>query len=152
MSSGVSLVRVHLFLLSICVLLPQVVRDCLQIIPYKAFSFVHNDVIKNFIASSSSISVAHLCTPPPRLLGTVSKLFYIKHFHWLIMMSTRISLVQVHLFLLSICVLLPQIVRDSLQIILCKAFSLVHNDVIKNFIGSSSSISVVHFCTSTPHC
>ena len=88
----------------------------------------------------------------PCRLVTVSKLFYIKHIHCFLMMSSRISLAQVHLFLLSICVLLPQIVRDCLQIILYKAFSLVHNDVIKNCIGSGSSNPVVHLCTSPPDC
>ena len=112
-----------------------------------------------FVVMSSRISLAQvhlfllaLVYFSPRLLGTVSELLYTKHIHCFRMMSSRISLARVHLFLLSICVLLPRIVRDCLRIILYKAYSLVQNDVVKNFIGSGSSVSVVHLCASPPDC
>ena len=157
MSAGVSLVRVHLFLLSICVLLPQIVRDSLQIILYKAFSVVRGGVVGSFIGSSWSVSVVHLCASPPDCWGlspnySVSKLFCVGRCHWFVAVSSGVSLVRVHLFLFSNCVLLPRIVGGCLRTIPYKAFSWVHNGVVKNFIGSGSSVSVVHLCTGPPDC
>ena len=118
---------------------------------HRAFSLVHYDVIKSSLVRVH-LSLLSVCVlPPPRLLGTVSKLFYIRRFHWFMVVSQRVSLVRVHLFLLSISVLLPRML-GAVSKLFHKAFALARSDVVGSFVGSGSSVSVVHLCTSTPGC